>query len=626
MLVQVDGAPAWRAVEGTSWERLLNTRPLVLRAAGAHYLHLFDGWLEAPDLAGPWQVSEAKVEGRETARKKALEKQPADLLEGGDPGDEKTPKPTLAKGPVPEVLVVTEPTELVVTEGEPDWTSIAGTELLYVSNTSGNVFKHLSDQQTYVLLSGRWFAGAGLDGPWSHVAQGALPADFATIPDDSPKENVKASVAGTPQAEEATIADGVPQTATVRRDEAKIAPRIDGEPKLESIAGTDLHQVANASVPIVLAGGSYYAVENGVWFVATSPAGPWAVATAVPAEIYTIPASSALHYVTYVRVYESTPEVVVVGYTPGYYGTVVADGVVVYGTGYAYTPWVGTVYYAPPVTWGYSCGIVYTPWSGWAFTFGVAWGWGYWGGWYAPYPTPYWGPYYGWGYPAYGGVAYGPYGGAVAWGPGGWAGTTGNVYRQWGSTTAVSRHSGGYNAWTGNAWRRDMGMAYNSRTGNLAAGQRGAVANVYTGEYAYGGRGAVTNTRTGATVAGGRVTMGDADTGREVTAGRVGGYNPATGEGGSAAWVRGEEGGAARVGDDYFASKDGEIYRRDGQGDWSQVEHSGEWSRVEDQARTRDLERHSSARASGQQRYQNYQRSPRPTNFGGGMRGGARRR
>jgi len=45
---------------------------------------------------------------------------------------------------------------------------------------------------------------------------------------------------------------------------------------------------------------------------------PWVVAASVPAVIYTIPASSPLHYVTYVRIYEATPQVVYVGYTPGY--------------------------------------------------------------------------------------------------------------------------------------------------------------------------------------------------------------------------------------------------------------------------------------------------------------------
>jgi hypothetical protein len=49
---------------------------------------------------------------------------------------------------------------------------------------------------------------------------------------------------------------------------------------------------------------------------------------------------------------------VTVGYTYGYMGTVVsADGVVVYGTGYYYTPYIGPTAWVPvPVTYGYASG------------------------------------------------------------------------------------------------------------------------------------------------------------------------------------------------------------------------------------------------------------------------------
>ena len=97
------------------------------------------------------------------------------------------------------------------------------------------------------------------------------------------------------------------------------------------------------------------ACSEAVWFVSSSPTGPWVVADTVPAVIYTIPPSSPLHYVTYVRVYGYTPQVVYTGYTPGYLGTVVNPyGTVVYGTGYAYTPWVGSVWYPAPYTYGYA--------------------------------------------------------------------------------------------------------------------------------------------------------------------------------------------------------------------------------------------------------------------------------
>ena len=108
--------------------------------------------------------------------------------------------------------------------------------------------------------------------------------------------------------------------------------------------------------------GNYFAVSSGVWFTAPAVTGPWRVATSVPNVIYTIPTSSVVHFVTYVRIYGATPEVVYVGYTPGYMGTVVGPyGTVVYGTGYTYAPWVGSVWYPPPYTYGVAAVPVYNP-------------------------------------------------------------------------------------------------------------------------------------------------------------------------------------------------------------------------------------------------------------------------
>jgi hypothetical protein len=635
LLVAVDGEPVWREIEGTGYERLLNTRPLVLRdAPGSLYLHLFDGWLEAPVPEGPWKVFTGKRKPLEGAAARTMEMQPADLLEGGVEGQQEVDedgkpikKPKLKQGPVPDIVIATVPTELVVTEGAPEWTGVPGTRLEFVENTSANVFRIDGGALHYVLLSGRWFEAESLAGPWGFVPQAELDEDFSQIPDDSPKENVKASVAGTPQAEEAVIANSVPQTSEIDRDEAEFTPTIDGEPQWTSIEETQLEYVENSPTPIIRdESDDYYAVHNGVWFVAATIGGPWAVATEIPEEVYSIPTSSPLHYVTHVQIYGSDDDTVVVGYTPGYYGTVVSDDVVVYGTGYVYDPWVGTYWYGYPSTWGYSCGITYTPWGGWSFSFGIGWGWGYWGSWYAPYYPPYWGPYWGYYYPYYGGTAYGPGGGWAAWGPGGWAGTTGNIYQQWGPVSTVSRYSGGYNAWTGNAWRGQVGMGYNSRTGTISAGQRGAVANVYSGEYAYGGRAAAYNPRTGTGAAGGRMTVGDAGSGREATMGRVGAANPGAGNAGSAGWIRGEEGAAVRVGDDIYAGKNGEIYKRDGKGDWSESGRAGKWDSVQDPARTRDLNRQYQGRNYGNQRYQGYRNATPRAAPRGGFRGGGRRR
>jgi len=595
ILVPIDGEPVWRPVPGAGLERVLNSRALLLRssAAGPIYLHLFDGFVEAPALAGPWTVA-AGVPREVSATAAALAKTGAvDLMEGPRGGDKGKAVPTL-KGGAPLVIVATVPTELIVTEGAPDWTPIENSALVYVKNTTANVFLYLSDQRTYVLVSGRWFRGSYLTGPWEYVAPADLPPDFAKMPDDSPKENVKASVPGTPQAQEAVIATEIPQMATIDRAKAAFTPAIDGGPDLEPIPDTPLSYVFNSPSPIIMVSpAEWYAVQNGVWFAATSALGPWAVAASIPAVIYSIPPSSPLHYVTYVRVYDATPVYVVVGYTPGYFGAVVTGGVVVYGTGYAYTPYIGTtVWYPPPVTYGYGAAVAWTPWTGWAvgFGFGLAFGaavagtshccWGY-------CPAPYWGPMPYAHY--YGGAAYGYHGAAAAWGPAGWAATSGNVYQRWGATGAVTRTSGGYNAWTGNAWASQVGHSYNSVTGRISAGQRAAVQNVYTGNYASGQRGATYNPTTGVAARGGSATYGNAYTGQQSTTR----WGAASGPGGQGA-------SAARVGNDYYATRDGNVYRNTGSG-W-QSYNSGSWNSVERSDQTAALESQQAAREAGDAR------------------------
>jgi hypothetical protein len=631
ILVTVDGEPAWQPVKGSKLERVVNTRVLLVRKGKDQlFVRVFDGWMTAKGLEGPWTVETKPPKELQAALEDAKASGQVDLLIGGNPNDPKTLPSLKQKGRSPAIVVATVPTELVVIEGGPNWVAIPGTGLSYVQNTTGNVFRLASDQKLYVLLSGRWFRGTTFDGEWQYVANDALPEDFAKIPDDSDKENVKASVTGTPQAKEALIANAIPQVADVKIAETKIdPPRIDGEPKLAPIEGTSLQYVTNTATPLIqVSPTSWYALQDAVWFTGPSATGPWAVATSVPSAIYAIPPTAPLYYVTYVRVYDATPETVSVGYTQGYYGAYVSHGTVVYGTGYVYPPYVGTVWYGPPVTYGCGVGMTYTPWTGWVYGFGFGWSWGSvtvgWG-WGA---YPWWGPV-GWGYyypypyyrpPYWGGAAWGPWGGGAVWGPGGWAATTGNVYHRWGDTGAVTRRSGGYDAWTGTAWRNAAGASYNSRTGRLSAGQRSAVGNVYTGNYAYGGRGGSVNTKTGGSVSGGRVTAGNVYTGNQVTAGRISGTTGA-GESGSAAWARGEDGGVARVGDDVYAGKDGSVYKRNDQGGWDQVQRDGSWSGVQDRERAGTLDTHERARQDGAQRTGGYDRA-RAGGYGQGYRSG----
>jgi hypothetical protein len=585
VLVSIDGDPAWRPVAGTSYERVLNTRPLLARdSSGTVYFHLFDGFLKAPGLAGPWSVVSIVPPSLAKLAADLGKSGAVDLMEG--PADEKTgKKPSLGAKP-PGVIVVSKPTELIVTEGAPDWVGLDGTgSLLYVKNTDANVFTDMNTSMNYVLVSGRWFTSKGLTGPWSYVAAKDLPPGFAQIPNDSPKENVKASIPGTPQAKEALIATQIPQTAQVDRTKATFAASVAGTPDIQPIPQTPLKYVVNSGVPLIQApSGTWYALQKAVWFTAPALQGPWAVATSVPAEIYAIPPSSPLYYATYVKIYDTTPATVTVGYLPGYMGTYVADGTVVYGTGYAYTPYIGTtVWYGAPVTYGYAAAVAWTPWTGWGVGFGMGWAYGAaWGagawGWGA---APYWG--------AYAGAAWGAAGAYGAWGPGSWAASSGNAYHQWGNTSAVTHSSAGYNAWTGNAWSGQAGHSYNSQTGQISAGQRGTVGNVYSGNYASGTRGATYNPTTGVSASGAKGTVGNAYTGQSTNVSHANVSGPG-----------GNDARTATVGNDHYADVNGNVYKNTGSG-WEQHSSNGSWSSVSNEA-AKNMQSEQEARDTGEQR------------------------
>ena len=88
MLILVDGDPVYRDVSGTPLTRVLNTRPLILKdGAGKHYLKVFDGWMTAPALVGPWTVAGSVPGDVDKALKVVIELKVADLLVGGDPND-----------------------------------------------------------------------------------------------------------------------------------------------------------------------------------------------------------------------------------------------------------------------------------------------------------------------------------------------------------------------------------------------------------------------------------------------------------------------------------------------------------------------------------------------------------
>jgi hypothetical protein len=573
---------------------MLNTRATILldTKRKEYYLSVMNGWLQASDLsAGPWSyVSKTPDEMKEIASG-IRERQKPKAPEDSNQSLEQAKK----EGKLPDIYVSMKPTELLVIEGQPQFEHIVGTELEYVKNTTANIFRDDEKLDYYILVAGRWFQSKSLQGGvWEFVGGKSVPEKFAHIPESSPKAGVLVSVPGTGPAKEALIANSIPQTATITRNETQLLIQYDGDPQFKNIECTDLKYAVNTATPVIQVDEkTYYAVENAVWFTAPAPSGPWVVATSVPAAIYSIPPSSSLHYVTYVKVYQSTPDVVYVGYTPGYYGTVVSfdSSTVVYGTGWYYPPYIGSYWYGAPYTYGSGVASTWSVGTGWSITIGVGYTYGY------PYYYPWWGP---WGY--YGPCCWGPVWG---YGYGGYAST--NVYGRWGNTAYASTRAAWASPYNGNYGGASRATFQNAQRGTLGVAARGANFNAYTGN----------------TVAARGATWYDPKTGiiKGVGAGYVG--DTYIGQGpvrhGGVAYNTSTRAGIAAGSNNIYAGKNGDVYRYNPQtGNWSQNTGNGWKSTSRPQA---NLQQQQQARSLGQQRTMNFGGA-----MGAGMRAGAGRR
>jgi hypothetical protein len=617
VLIPIDGKPVWRGVPNTRFERVINTHAAIFREGDRApcFLHLYDGWLTAATLEGPWTVAAEPPTGIDDAARELARKGQVDLVDGG----KSKPAPSLAKG-APAIHVSEKPAELIVFQGKPDLEPIATTSLLWASNTTADVIVDSNDDRYYVLLSGRWFVANSLRGPWIYRSSKDLPTDFEKIPPGSPAGLVLASVAGTPQAAEAVIENSIPQTAVVQLENGPTFTAVyDGPPRLEEIPGTPFRYVVNSASPTLhLAEDSWYALRAGVWFVAPSANGPWTIATTLPEAIDSIPPSSPLYYVTYVEIYGSTTEIVDIGYTPGYLGTVVSpDGVVVYGTGYDYTAWVGEVYYAPPPTWDVMAQPVYNPAVGWSYGFAygittasVMYSWG------API---YYSSYYH-GYPCCGSAS-------------------ADVYGHWGDTVTSGTRTV-YSDSSGTVGEKASGSYTNTRTGTTGNYSANRSVNPYTGQ-AQRGYSRSIDTPGGATGNVSREGSYDAQSGERSYESNV----SAEGRGGSSVDRQVDasygSGGPsvdrsttvdnARTGqtntyssgvggNDHYASADGNVYRSNGSGGWQSQSASGGWQDARGDSSWADQEQQ--ARSQGQSRLNGLQGGDWSGRSGGGFAGG----
>ncbi|MDR1594257.1 MAG: hypothetical protein LBS43_07235 [Prevotellaceae bacterium] len=392
ILVTIDGDPILQLTDTKDVEMVSNSPFLILKYRNLFYLSNGALWYESKSPLLGW-TPKSIVPNVITQVAQSLKSDDGDVME--------------ENSFYPEVIVSTVPAELIQTDGAPTFAAIPNTMMLYVSNTSDHVVMDIRSQLYFVLISGRWYSSPKLDGTWKYIDFDELPADFAKIPEGSNKDLLLASVPNTKASQDAVRESLVPQAAIVDRSTAKTEVVYDGDPYFENIEGTNMKYATNSSGTVIYESSSYYVVDNGVWFVGSSPRGPWIVSERRPVQINIIPPSCPVYNVRYVYVYHSTPQVVYVGYTSGYLSSYQVGKVIVYGTGWRYRPWRGRCYYPRPCTWGY--GMSYNPWHGWSvnFVYGSGWfGYSYPHRYYSYYPYYSYRPVYRyrsgwWGPPVY---------------------------------------------------------------------------------------------------------------------------------------------------------------------------------------------------------------------------------
>jgi hypothetical protein len=387
ILLFVDGEPRFLPVGDTGLQFVLNTTWDVLRAGndGALFLCHGERWLTAGALDSKWDRAATVPEEFGAIPDNPNWAQAQSCLDA-DPGGR--------AGDPPTVFFSDSPAELLLTDGTPEWEAIGDRGLSYATNTEQELFRTGNDY--FLLLSGRWFSAASLDGPWTRAAE--LPDAFHDIPGDSEQPHemsyVRSSIPGTEEAWEAALVASIPRKAEIQRDtedSLDVDVTYAGEPVFAPIEDTGIDLAVNTSYQVLRYQSVYYLCHNATWLTGASPSGPWQFADSIPDQFANIPPSSPAYNTTFVKVEESDEETVHYAYKSGYEGAYVSEETVVQGTGYS-APAVSVAF-----AYTYSSGYPYPyyPYYWWPPTYGY-------GSWYNPETGRY----------GEAVVGYGPYGAA----------------------------------------------------------------------------------------------------------------------------------------------------------------------------------------------------------------------
>jgi hypothetical protein len=534
ILLGVEGQPMFADIPDTKLKYVINTDWAVFVDGGTDdYVLAGDGWLRSKGFQGPWSRTMKLPKDMD----KVLKEPHWAGLKQFIP-----PPPASATAVVPQVFYSTQPAVVMLFDGQPVYSPIPGTQIVYATNTNSYLFVYSPTNQFYYLTAGRWFTAGSLAGPWTFATPN-LPADFARIPPSSPAAQVLASVPGTEEAKDAVMIAQVPTSITVNAASAAAQASVTygGAPEFAPIEGTSMSYATNTAQKVIQVGNVYYLCLQGIWFMSANPQGPWQTAQSVPPVIYTIPPSSPVYNVTYVTQVAASDGTVQASYTGGYMGAFImgaaVGAVVAGGTGYYYPPYIYHPVYGYPAYYGYPHTYGYS--SYYHTTTGA----------YGVSQTA---------YGAYGtatrSASYNPYTGTyahtasatTAYGHAS-AGTAYNPYT--GASAATKQGSNGYSSWGSSEVSKSGESAY-SQHYSTAAGTTGSV-QTSSGGKAVGASGAYGNSGAAAKTSNGNM----------------------------------------------YASADGNVYKNTGSG-WQKYGSDGNWNSANTEQHNQSYDQHPSSSAS----------------------------
>lgn len=522
ILLAVDGDPVLAAIADTNLKFVVNTQwPIFLDTKQSQYFVVVgQRWFTAGDLHGPWSVT--------STLPKDMAKVPAQAQ--WQSLKEVIPPPPQGSDPTPKIFYSTLPAEVILFDGQPQFASIPPTQLAYATNTDSPVFVYKPTKEYYYLAAGRWFKSNNLEGQWTFASLD-LPPDFAKIPLSSPASAVLSSVPGTEEAKDAVLIAQIPTVMEINPSTAAAQVNVSytGAPQFSPIEGTTLQYATNTADKVIQVGDVYYLCLQGVWFMSSTPQGPWTTASSVPQVVYSIPPSSPVYNVTYVNQTSLPDGNIQSSYTAGYLGGFVmgaaVGAVVCSGTGYYYPPYVGYAASGYPV--------------------------------YHPYATPY-GAY---GYSAYQNARTGAYGVSQ---------TTSGPYGSSTRAASYNPYSGTYKQGASVATpygRQSAGQAYNPYTGTYGATHQGSSPTAQWGQsyVQQGNKAAVTQHYSTANGSVGSIQ------------GSQGGHGYASSS------PHGETYAGKNASGDMYAGHDGNVYQNTGSG-WQKYNNStNSWNNVNTQ-------------------------------------------